>query len=105
MRLPILSPDSPKIKQAKTVFVLGNKAQKALLPKADKQDAILAMKKDQQLIVGFFPGKNMSTLDLVKQLLARMDEKYPYIGGIKTKWAIKLKLYGKTFKKNQSVKK
>jgi hypothetical protein len=99
MRLPVLSPDSPKIKQAKTVFVVGEKAQKILLPEADNKNSITGMKKDGQLIVGFLPGKNMSTLELVNQLLARMDEKYPYIGGIKAGWAIKLKLYGKTFKK------
>jgi hypothetical protein len=104
LRLPVLSPDNPKIKQAKTVFVIGDKAQKVLLPKANKKNAIISLKKNEQLIIGFLPGKNMSTLELVKQLLVRLDEKYPYIGGVKTKWAIKLKLYGKTFKKSDFAK-
>ncbi|MCF6174680.1 MAG: hypothetical protein L3J71_02815 [Victivallaceae bacterium] len=99
LRLPVVSPDSKKIKQARTVFVLGEKANKILLPETKQQNAIVGMEKNQQLIVGIFPGKNISTLELVKQLLNRMDEKYPFIGGVKTKWAIKLKLYGKTFKK------
>jgi hypothetical protein len=104
LRLPVLSPNDKKIKKAKIVFVVGAAAQKALLPRIKKQDAIFGTTKNKQLLVSVFPGKNNSTLDLVKQLLARMDEKYPYIGGVKNRWAIKIKLYGKTFKKNKSVK-
>ncbi len=101
LRLPVLAPGDKKIKDAKIVFVVGDAARKALLPKAEYQNAITGIKNHGQLIVGFFPGKNNSNLELVQQLLARMDEKYPYIGGIKNRWALRIKMYGKTFDKNK----
>jgi hypothetical protein len=103
LRLPVLAPDDKKIKDAKIVFVVGDAARKALLPKAEYQDAIAGIKNHEQLIVGFFPGKKNSNLELVQQLLARMDEKYPYIGGIKNRWALRIKMYGKTFDKNKPL--
>ena len=99
LRLPVVSPDSEDVKRAKTVFVIGEQATNLLLPEYHSPDTIIGKTENQQLIIGFSPGENTSTLDLVKQLLNRMDEKYPFIGGIKTKWAIDLGLYGKTFKK------
>lgn len=101
MRLPVLSPGDEKIQLAKTVFVVGEKAKTALLPEFKCQNAIVGKTRNKQLLIGFFPGRNTTTLELVTQLLSRIDEKYPFIGGIKDKWAIKLKLFGKTFKKNK----
>lgn len=103
--LPVLSPNDPKIKDAKIIFVIGSDAQKALLPKIKKQDVILGIIQNKQLLVSVFPGKKMTIQDLVIQLLSRLDKKYPYIGGVKNRWAIKIKLYGKVFDKNKPPKK
>ncbi len=99
IQLPVLVPDSKELKNIKLVFILGEKAQKILMPDANYQDAILCIKNDRQLLIGFFPGKNISEYGLVMQLLERMDEKYPFIGGINAQWAPKAKLSGKVFKK------
>jgi hypothetical protein len=98
MRLPVLFPDSKELKNASTVFVIGDKAKKILMPDASYQDAIWGMKNDRQLLIGFFPGKNISEHELVMRLLDRMDEKYPFFGAIDSNWP-KAKLWGKVFKK------
>lgn len=99
LRLPVLSPDSAELKNAKVVFVVGDGAVKALMSGADYSDAVFGQKRGQQLLIGFFPGKNMTLPELVLQMLDCMDEKYPFDGGIKATWALKAKLYGKVFRK------
>jgi hypothetical protein len=98
LRLPIVAPGDKKTVEAETVFIMGKKALKTLLPEDNFKDAIVGKNNGKQLLVGFFPGKT-TNLELVTQLLNRLDESYPFIGGIKAKWALKFKLYGKTFKK------
>ncbi len=106
LRLPVVANfRAPEVKKAKTVFVLGEQARRAIFPTGSRgADAgILQGDRDgSQLRISFEPTRGQSEAELILAFLETQDQRFPFCGVLDGRaWFEKQGLAGTVFHRSK----
>ena len=99
LQTPVITPEEVSASPAQTFFVIGPVARKQLCPRVPTGPAVSSRRAGQKRYIALFPQGEISERYLLTALLAELDRPHPWSGAITERWAIRAKLYGKSFAK------